>query len=197
MDIIKTIEALGISPETLGDRIVDQAVKVLLSTSGFDPDTEQEMRYESRFKKEIEAMIKKAVDEKIAALAAVHLVPRVGELIEKADMRKTNLYGEPQSPSMTFKEYIAHRAETYMTEAVDGNGNSNADLEAKHESTYNWRSYGPRLTVLMKLYIKDTMEKAAKDAVTDVNKVIAKNIEKAAKDAIASAAGALKVAVSA
>jgi hypothetical protein len=41
------------------------------------------------------------------------------------------------------------------------------------------------------------MEKAAKEAVTDVNKVIAKNIEKAAKDAIASAAGALKVTVSA
>jgi hypothetical protein len=97
---------------------------------------------------------------------------------------------------MTFKEYIAHRAETYMTEDVNYHGNSKADLEAKNESTYDWRSCGPRLTVLMKLYIKDTMEKAAKEAVTDVNKVIAKNIEKAARDAIASAANALKVSVS-
>ncbi len=193
---IKTLEALGISPETLGDRIVDQAVEVLLNAKGFDPDTEVEARYESRFKKEIEARIQKAVDEKIAALAAVHLVPRVGELIEKADMRKTNLYGEPKSPSMTFKEYIAHRAETYMAELVDSNGNSKADMEAKNESTYNWRSCGPRLTVLMKMYIRETMEKAAKAAVTDVNVVIAKNIEKAAKDAIASASGSLKVSVS-
>ncbi len=121
---------------------------------------------------------------------------KVGELIEKADMRKTNLYGEPKSPSMTFKEYIAHRAESYMTEEVDHFGNSKADLEAKNESTYNWRSCGPRLTVLMKMYIKDSMEKAAKAAVTDVNAVIAKNIEKAAKDAIASAASAIKVGVS-
>lgn len=193
---IKTLEALGISPETLGDRIVDQAVGVLLSTSGFDPNTEQEMRYESRFKKEIGARIQKAVDEKIAALAAVHLVPRIGELIEKADMRKTNRYGEPQSPSMTFKEYLAYRAETYMTEEVDGNGNSKADLEMRGESIYNWRSRGPRLTVLMKLYIKESMEKAAKEAVTDVNKAIAKNIEKASRDAIALAADAIKVAVS-
>lgn len=37
---IKTLEALGISPEALGERIVDQAVDVLLSTTGFDPDTE-------------------------------------------------------------------------------------------------------------------------------------------------------------
>ena len=111
-------------------------------------------------------------------------------------MRKTNRYGEPQSPSMTFKEYIAHRAETYMTEEVDHFGCSKADLEAKNESTYNWRSCGPRLTVLMKIYIKESMEKAAKAAVTDVNAVIAKNIEKAAKDAIASAASAIKVGVS-
>ena len=192
---IKTLESLGINPETLGDRIVDQAVSALLSATGFDPDSEQETRYESRFKKAIETRIQKAVDEKIAALAAVHLIPRVGELIEKADMRKTNRYGEPQSPPMTFKEYIAHRAETYMTEEVDHFGNSKADLEAKNESTYNWRSSGPRLTVLMKLYIKDSMEKSAKAAVSDVNAVIAKNIEKAAKDAIASAASAIKVGV--
>lgn len=194
---IKTLESLGINPETLGDRIVDQAVEVLLSTSGFDPDTEEETRYESRFKKAIEARIQKAVDEKIATLAAVHLVPRVGELIEKADMRKTNRYGEPTSPPMTFKEYIAHRAETYMIEDVDYRGNSKADLEAKSESTYNWKSSGPRLNVLMKLYIRDTMEKAAKAAVTDVNAVIAKNIEKVAREAIASAAASLKVSVAA
>lgn len=194
---IKTLEALGISPETLGDRIVDQAVEALLSASGFDPDTEEETRYESRFKKAIEARIQKAVDEKIAALAAVHVVPRVGEMIEKADMRKTNRYGEPTSPQMTFKEYIAHRAETYMTEQVDYYGRSKADLEEKGESTYNWKASGPRLTVLMKIYIRDTMEKAAKAAVTDVNAVIVKNIEKAARDAIASASASLKVSVSA
>ena len=188
---IKTLEALGISPEALGDRIVDQAVEVLLNTCGFDPDTEQETRYESRFKKAIEARIQKAVDEKIAALAAVHLIPRVGEMIEKADMRQTNRYGEPQTPPMTFKEYIAARAESYMAEDVDSQGKNKA------EGDYRWRASGPRLTVLMRMYIKDTMEKAAKEAVTDVNKVIAKNIEKAAKDAIASAAGALKVTVSA
>lgn len=193
---IKTLESLGINPESLGDRIVDQAVAALLNASGFDPDTEQEMRYESRFKREIAERIKNAVDENIAALAAVHLVPRVGELIEKADMRKTNAYGETKSPSMTFKEYISHRADSYMTDEVDFQGNSKDELEARGASTYNWRPAGCRLTVLMKMYIKETMEKAAKDALTDVNKAIAKSVEKAARDAIASAAGAIKVAIS-
>jgi hypothetical protein len=190
---IKTLEALGISPEELGNRIVDQCVEALLNSTGFNPDTEEETRYESRFKREIEARIQKAVDEKIAALAAVHLIPRVGEMIEKADMRQTNRYGEPKSPPMTFKEYIAHRAEVYMSEDVNYHGKS----KAEDGDGYNWRSEGPRLTVLMRGYIRDTLEKHAKEAVTDVNKVIAKNIETAARQAITAAAASLKVAVTA
>lgn len=189
---IKTLEALGIRPEDLGNRIVDQCVDALLNSIGFNPDTEEEKRYESRFKREIEARIQKAVDEKIAALAAVHLIPKVGEMIEMADMRKTNAYGEAKTPSMTFKEYIAHRAEEYMSEAVNIRGLSKAE-----DGSYQWQSAGPRLTVLMRNYIRETLEKHAKAAITDVNKAIAKNIETAARDAINAAASSLKVAVSA
>lgn len=194
---IKTLEALGVSAEDLAERIVDQAVNALLYSTGFNPVTEEEVTYENKFKRAIEAKIQQTVDTKIAAIAAEHILPRVGEMIEKADMRKTNRYGEPQTPSLTFKEYIAHRAESYMTEDVDLQGNSKADLEAKSESTYNWRSCGPRLTVLMRLYIRSHLESSAKAAVADVNAVIAKNIEKAAKDAIAAAAECIKVSVSA
>lgn len=190
---IKTLEALGISPEELGNRIVDQAVETLLSSTGFNPDTEEETRYESRFKREIQDRLMKAVDAKISALAEVHLIPRVGEMIEAADMRRTNGYGEPKGPAMTFKEYIASRAEAYMSEDVDSSGNS----KAESGDSYNWRVAGPRLTVLMRGYIRDTLDKHAQAAVTDVNKVIAKNLEKAAKDAITAAAGAIKVSVTA
>lgn len=190
---INTLKALGISPEELGSRIVDQAVETLLNTTGFNPDTEEETRYESRFKREIEARVKQAVDDKIAALAAVHLVPRVGEMIESANMQKTNGYGEPKGEPMTFKEYIARRAEAYMAEDVDSNGRSKGETG----DSYNWRSTGPRLTVLMRNYIRDTLEAAAKAAVNDVNKVIADNIGKAAKQAIAQAGAAIKVSVQA
>lgn len=194
---IKTLEALGVSAEDLAERIVDQAVNTLLYSTGFNPETEEEVTYENKFKRAIEAKIQQTVDTKIAEIAAEHILPRVGEMIEKADMRKTNRYGEPQTPSLTFKEYIAHRAESYMTEDVDFHGKSKADLEAKNESTYNWRSCGPRLTVLMRNYIRDSLEASAKAAVSDVNKVFAKNIEKAAKEAIASAAENIKVSISA
>ncbi len=190
---IKTLEVLGLDREELGNRIVDQAVAALLSASGFDPETEEEVRYESRFKKEIEKRIQKAVDEKIAALADAHLVPKVGAMIEGVNMRRTNSYGEPKGDPMTFIEYIASRAEAYMSEDVNFNGKS----KAEDGDNYNWKSSGPRLTVMMRAYIKDTLEKHAKAAITDVNAVIAKNIEKAAVEAISSASKALKVSVSA
>jgi LPS O-antigen subunit length determinant protein (WzzB/FepE family) len=195
---IETLKALGVSPEDLADRIVDQAVNALLSYSGFGPDgDEEEVRYETKFKREIEKRVQASVDAKIAALAAEHVLPRVGEMIEQADMRKTNGYGEAKSPPMTFKEYIAYRAEVYMTEDVDYHGNSKADLETQNKSTYDWRNCGPRLTVLMRSYIRDTLEKQAKAAVTDVNQVIAKNLAKAAQDAITAATANLKVTVAA
>lgn len=194
---IQTLEALGISKEDLAGRIIESAVDQLLSSTGFNPETDEETRYESRFKREIEARVQKAVDTKIAALAEVHVLPRVGEMIESADLRKTNNYGEAKGPSMSFKEYIANRADVYMTEDVDYHGNSKADLEAKGSSTYDWRSCGPRLTVLMRSYIRDSLETQAKAAIADVNKVIAKNIEQAARSAITAAAAAMTVEVKA
>ena len=194
---IKTLEALGISKEELAERIIESAVDHLLSSTGFNPETEEETRYESLFKREIEKRVQESVDTKIAALAQEHVLPRVGEMIETADMRATNKYGEAKGPAMTFKEYIANRAQVYMTEDVDYHGNSKADLAAKNESDYNWRSSGPRLTVLMRNYIRDSLETQAKAAVNDVNKVIAANIAKAAQDAIAAASANLKVTVAA
>lgn len=188
---LQTLESLGLNIELLGDRIVDQCVEALLESTGLDPETEEETRYESRFKREIEARIQKAVDSKIAALAEEHLLPRVGEMIEAANLRQTNNYGEPKGEPMTFIEYIAARAEVYMSEPVDRQGKTGS------EGGYNWKPEGPRLTVLMRLHIKDTLDKHAKAALTDVNKVIANNIAEAAKDAINSAAASLKVSVSA
>ena len=186
---IKTLEALGVSAADLQERIVEQAVHALLYSTGFDEDGD-EHSYASKFKQQVEKRVQESVDQKIAALAAEHVLPRVGEMIEAADMRKTSQYGEPKGEPMTFKEYIASRAEVYMSEQVDHSGQS----KEESRDSYNWRASGPRLTVLMKLYIKDSLEKSAKSAINDVNKVIAKNIEQAAKDAILSCAASIKVA---
>lgn len=189
---IKTLESLGIKAEDLGERIVDQAVYALLNSTGFDPDNEEETRYDSKFKREIEARIQKAVDEKISALAAKHLVPRVSEMIENANLQKTNNYGEKRGEPLSFIEYLVERAESYMTERVDYAGQS----KEESGSSYNWRDYGPRLTVLMKTHIRTELENITKKAMGDVNSTFAKAVEQCAKDAISAAAETFKISVS-
>lgn len=187
---IKSLEALGISVESLEERIVDQAVEALLNATGYDPENDHEVRYESRFKREIEKRIQDAVDAKISALANEHLVPKVGEMIESLTFQKTNNYGEPKGEPLTFTEYIASRAEVYMSEKVDSQGRGKEEC-----GSYDFRPNGPRLTVLMKLYIQEHLNACAKAAVTDINKVIAQNIQKAATDAIALASTNIVVSV--
>jgi hypothetical protein len=79
-----------------------------------------------------------------------------------------------------------------MTEEVDCNGKSKEEASGG----YGWTKSGPRLTVLMKMYIKESMEKAARAAVNDVNKALAKSLETAARDAIHDTAAKLKIAIS-
>ena len=70
------------------------------------------------------------------------------------------------------------------------------DMLEEASGGYGWTKSGPRLTVLMKLYIKESMEKAARAAVNDVNKALAKSLETAARDAIHETAAKLKIAIS-
>mgnify|MGYP003436787963 CR=1 FL=1 len=74
---LSTLQALGITPEELTQRIVDQAVEALLTSTGYDADNDMEATYESRFKRDIAAKVQKAVDAKISALAEEHLIPKV------------------------------------------------------------------------------------------------------------------------
>jgi hypothetical protein len=190
---IETLKALGMNTEELGDRIVDQAVSALLRSTGFDPENDVEVTYDTQFKKQINERIKAAIDNKISALAEKHVVPMVGDLIEKTNFQSTNGYGEPKGPAVTFREYIVSLAEKYMSDDVDYNGRS----KQESKDSYNWSKDGPRLMVLMKMYIRETMEKAAKSAVNDVNKESAKSIANAALDAIQKTVASIKVSVQA
>jgi len=186
---INTLKALGLSPEELGQRLVSQAVDVLLYTTGFDPQTEEESRYDAKFKREIEARVQQAVDFKIAALAEAHILPKIGEMVERANLRATNQWGEPKGEAMSFIEYLASRADAYMSEQVNDAGQSKAEAKDSY-----WRPSGSRVTVLMKLYIQDHLNRAAQAAVKDVNKAVAQGIEAAAVTAIRNAADAISKA---
>lgn len=187
----KTLKTLGIDLKELEEKIVEQAVQALLNETGFDEDGELTGIYETRFSKAIQAQVMKAVDAKIEQIAAELIVPRVGELIEKCDMTLRNRFGEPKTPEpTTFREYIAARAEEYMSEDVNCHGKSK-----REDDSYGWKRSGPRVLVLMRNYIQSTLEAHAKNAVSDINAVVAAAMTKASAEAIAKVRDGVKVSI--
>lgn len=186
----KMLETLGITKEDLIERIVGRAVNEMLSSSGFDPESDSDVSYESKFQRAIQERVQKAVDLKISQIAEIHLIPKVGQIIENLNLRRTNNYGEPKGEPMGFVEYIASRADAYMSETV------NSDGKSKEESSGSfWRGSNTRVAHLVRCYIQSTLESHAKAALKDVNAVIVKGFEKAARDAITAAASAVKITV--
>jgi hypothetical protein len=187
---IETLKQLGVNVEDLQEKIIERAVRVILSGIRYDEDEEHEWTIVEGIKKDVEKRVKEAVDAKISKIAEEHVTPKVGEMIDKITLQESNGWGEPKGPALSFREYIVARAEAYMSEGVDSSGKSQ-----KEADRYSWKQEGPRLLVLMKNYIYDTLNKAASNAVTDVNKVIAKNIANAAQAAIEAAGKDLSVKI--
>jgi len=187
---IDTLELLGISKEILISKVVDNCVEALLYGNDFDEDG-TETRYVSKFKLEIEKKIQKIVDDKITEIANVYIVPKIGEMVESANLQITNGFGEPIGPRKTFIEYIADRASNYMSEKVNCNGIS----KAESDRPYDWRESGPRITVLMQMYIKEVLEQTARNSMKDVNSIMVKAIRQSAIDAVSAVAKDFKISI--
>lgn len=179
------LQTLGITADDLIERIVSRAVDELLNPRAYNDDS-----ISDDMARKVLALVQSAVDAKVSEVARDHLIPRIGELIEKATLTETNRFGEPKNEPMSFVEYLANCAERYMTEDVNSEGLN------RSEGDYRWSKVGPRITVLMKLRIKEALEEHTKRALKDVNAELAKAMQKAAADAISSAASAIKVSIS-
>jgi len=187
---LETLEALGITKKDLINRVVEQCVEALLYNKDFDEDGNPHLCI-SHFQSEIEQKIKKTVDDKIVEIANVHVLPKIGEMIENANFQETNGFGEAKGPRKTFIEYIAARADNYMLEKVDSRGMSKSECER----VYDWRDAGSRITVIMQLYIKEVLERAARDSLKDINSTMVKAIRQSALDAVASVAKDFKISL--
>ena len=178
------LEALGLTTEDIAERVVDAAVEAILYETIAADDSGYKTHRISRIMEQVKAQIKAAVDAKISEIAATHVLPKIGEMISGVALQETNRFGESIGKPLTFIEYLAHRAETYMSEPVDKSGRSKAESDQQ----YDWKPAGPRLTVLMRMELKESLDRAAKSAVTEVNKALAEMLQQSAATAIAAAA---------
>lgn len=184
-----SLETLGIDQEELTNRLVDRLCDRLVSVIGVDEDGDewcQESPIGERLRKETQRI----VDEKVAALANEHVLPKIHEYVDNICLQETNKWGEAKGEKLTFIEYLTRKAEAYLVEDVDYQG------KTKNESgSYTWKAHTTRIASLVHKHLQFSIERAMKEAVGAANSQIAGGIQQAVGLALQEICAKIKVDV--
>jgi len=127
------------------------------------------------------------IDKTVEALAEIHLLPKINEIIETMTMQKTNDWGEKIGQKLTFIEYLAKKAGEYMNEQVDYQG------KPKFKGSYDWKGTQTRITYLLNQHLHYSIEEAMKNALQITNSAIASGIQETVRLKLAEISTVLKI----
>ncbi len=180
MNHVQLLKDLGLNEEQIIDKVVGQIADQMLYGKIEDLDyDEMQDGGSTQFRHAVDALLKKRIDAAVECVANKHTLPNITEYLENFCIQKTNEWGESKGEPVTFVEYLTQRAEAYIAEPVDLDGNS------KGESRFgNWRMATTRVTHLIDKHLRREIDKAMKSAIEDANKSIAGGLNEAVKIAI-------------
>ena len=181
------LTAIGISQDKIIELVVNQIVASVMSGTSYDEDGD-EVRCDSAFSRRVEAYVKQAIDEKVAAIAEQHIVPTIGKTIDEFVIKKTNEYGEMKGEPVTFTEYLVSQADKWLQAEVDHSGNP---VQGHRYNT----TYQTRLTHCVHEYLYSTIATAMKQAVDGIGSKIGDSIRETTKIQLAKIAEAVHVTV--
>lgn len=185
-----SLEELGLSQEEIVDRVISAAARKLLH--GFLPEEREDGKPDLEpLAKRLKDYIRDAIEEKYNEIYEEHIKPGIGQLIDKLTLEETNRWGEKKGEALTFKQYLVQRAEHYMKEEVDYQGNT----RNQKGSCYSWKKEGTRIAHMVHKHLHYRIASAMKEALKKANSTIVEGLEKAVKIKLASIAQALEVHV--
>lgn len=188
-----SLETLGFTKEELADRVVTKLADQLLATYFPDTDSETGDEFENsrptRFATMIEKAVKDRINKAVEEVADAHLKAATPDFVGSVTFEQTNGYGEKKGPPITFREYLIHRAETYMTEKVDYDG------KAKGDSWGLWEGKQTRVTHMVNKHLHYEIESAMKAALGNANAQIVGGLQETVKIQLQRIAEQLKVKV--
>lgn len=182
------LEELGFTKEELQDRVVDNISEQLLRGKGFGENGE-EFENSTYFKNEIDKKVRAAIEACICKLGDQYVIPKITEFIESVCLQETNSWGEKKGKSFTFIEYLTERANAYILEKV------NSDGQSKTDGSYNWNGNQTRITYLVGAHLQDNIAKAMKEALKTANSQIVKGIEETVKIKLKEVSEAITLSV--
>jgi hypothetical protein len=191
------LEALGITKEEVQNRVIDRLVEHALDDSYLDWDDESgdepsERKRPSKFAAKLHDKVQERVDAAVAEIAEKHILPNAAQYIENVTFQPTNRWGEKQEKAKTFREYLAERAENYLTEPVDFDGQTEAE---RRRNGASFSKAQTRITSMVHKHLHYEIERIMKEAVQTANSAIAKGIQESVKIKLEEIVSGLKVSV--
>lgn len=183
------IEELGFTREEILTKLVNQLEEDFLHVRVTDENGETDFQ-SSPMKQEIQNVVKKRINEAIEKLASEKIAPMVDKFLSDAVFKETNTWGESKKEPYTFLEYLANRAENYLTEPVNYEGKTK-----KESGGYSWTAGQSRIAHMVSSYLQYSIETTMKDAVLKIHQSIAIGLEQTIKIKMGELAEKLKVSV--
>jgi len=174
---IETLNALGLDAKQIENMIVERAVEALLSENGIDEWGDESER-PSDLSSRVSKMVKERIDAKVNELADKHLMPKIDAHIDNLILQETTTWGEKRGKPMTVIEYLVARADAYMTEPVDYNG------QPKGGDSYNWKQHSTRIVHAVNKHLQYEIDSAMKEALKTANTTMARGLHEACRVAI-------------
>lgn len=183
-----TLETLGISSEALTEKLVETLADRLLESSGYDEESGN-FHGSGALAKRVNELVKAKVDAAVASIAEKHIEPLVSGLIENVVFQETNTWGEAKKPPMSFKEYLAFKAENWLREQVNYQG------KTRDEDSYNWSGKNTRIGNMVHQHLDHHVKTALTKAFTNLNAQVAGGLEEAVKMQLAGVLRGIEVGI--
>ena len=184
------LKKLGFDEQDIKERVVESIADRIMNGKDFDYDQEDWDASETNFAKSVKALVQERIDQAVEKVAEKHTLPNITEYLENLCIQKTNSWGEKKGEPTTFIEYLTHRAETYLTEKVDHNGESR-----KTGSTGwgGWKENGTRVSYLVDRHLQYSVSTAIKKGLNDINGQIAEGLDGVVKIQLQQALEGIKI----
>lgn len=177
---------LGVSQAELLEMVVERAALKIAEESGGD--------YGDRLREKVEREMEKRLAEAVTKIGDEVVAPFVAEGLEKIVIQRTNEWGERKGKSMTLREFLVQRAEAYLTEEVNYDGQTVAEYKARGYSS-GFSRHTTRVAFLVDKHFQSAISASMDAAVKNANTVIADGIAGAVKIKLAELAKSFAVKV--
>lgn len=186
-----TLEALGLSKEQIQERVINLTVERLLYSTGYDEECD-ETDEPTKFQKQLKDRVVQRIDQAIDNIAAKHVLPNIETLIEDFVLQETNSWGERKGKPVTFTEYLVQRADAYMREPVNYNGQ---DREQYGRNRSGWSSSSERLAYMINDKLQYEISNALKNSLKTVQESIGDSVAQSVKMRLKDITTNIQVAV--